>query len=217
MSTTFAPTRPSPASNPTHAYVIATPPDALDERPDGAAPEHVDYVQAWKADVPAAYWIEPKESPAAQEFEGLYVSPSWTWHSGTLTVGDSAEVGEVIHTLAQAAERRFQATAAQAIRILGARLAAYISGAESTQAVTLWARGEEAPDDDAQVKIRIALNVGQLLARSEGQRTMQTWFLGANRHLGARAPARVLREGTPSEAAPSVLAAARAFAHAAGA
>ena len=112
------------------------------------------------------------------------------------------------------ATRASQAELVSALReLLGARLVAYLAGVKETRAVRQWAEGERAirdPQDD--LRLRIAYQAALMLTARDSRDSAQAWFQGLNPQLGGRSPARLLRESSPDEAGPDVLAAARSFA-----
>jgi hypothetical protein len=101
--------------------------------------------------------------------------------------------------------------------ILGARLVAYIGGVKETRAVREWAEGVREPQSEAvRLRLRDAYQIAALLSERETAGVVQTWFMGMNPQLADRAPARLLRDGEPEQAAAEILAAARAFIASAG-
>ena len=104
------------------------------------------------------------------------------------------------------------ATLAKELRdLLGARLVAYIGGVQETRAVHQWADDERQPSETTQRRLRLALQVGQMIADVDDSETAQAWFQGLNPQLDDQSPARLLREGDLDEVGPAVVAAARAF------
>jgi hypothetical protein len=100
----------------------------------------------------------------------------------------------------------------QALRdLLGARLVAYIGGVQETRAVRQWADGDRSPSAAVMQRLRTTYHVAALLREKDSAAVVQAWFQGMNPQLDDVAPARVLREGDPDQAGPSVLAAARAW------
>ena len=90
--------------------------------------------------------------------------------------------------------------------VLGARLTAFVAGEQDVEAVGQWARGDRMPYPAAEIRLRNAFQVVELLTQCEEADTVRAWFSGMNPYLGDAAPARVI--GTEPAA---VLTAARAF------
>ena len=95
--------------------------------------------------------------------------------------------------------------------ILGARLCAYLGSVKETRAVNEWADGMRVPGAETQRRLRLALQVAQTIADTDGAEVARAWFQGLNPHLEDRSPARLLREGDIDEVGPEVVAAERAF------
>jgi len=95
--------------------------------------------------------------------------------------------------------------------ILGARLCAYLGSVKETRAVNEWADGMRVPGAETQRRLRLALQVAQTIADTDGAEVARAWFQGLNPHLEDRSPARLLREGNIDEVGPEVVAAERAF------
>lgn len=101
---------------------------------------------------------------------------------------------------------------ADALRsILGARLCAYIGSVKETRAVNEWAQGSRMPSSDVQRRLRLALQVAQTIADTDGVEVARAWFQGLNPQLDDRSPARLLREADLDEIGPEIVAAERAF------
>ena len=94
-------------------------------------------------------------------------------------------------------------------RLLGQRLVAFMTGVDDPKAVGRWARGERAPRQEAERRLRAAHQIVALLTLADSEETARAWFIGMNPHFGDRAPFAIL--GERPEDAPRVLAAARAF------
>ncbi len=90
--------------------------------------------------------------------------------------------------------------------VLGQRLTAFIAGVQDAEAVGQWAGGDRIPHPAAEIRLRNAFQVVELLTQYEEADTVRVWFSGMNPYLGDIAPARVI--GTDPAA---VLNAARAF------
>ena len=95
--------------------------------------------------------------------------------------------------------------------ILGAKLVAYIAGVSETRAVREWAEGEREPRPPVPERLRVALQIAEMLLERNSRGVAQAWFQGLNPRLDDRSPARLLREGDLEDVGPEVLAAARAF------
>ena len=96
--------------------------------------------------------------------------------------------------------------------VLGAKLVAYIAGVTETRAVREWADGVRTPRSPVPERLRLTLQVVEMLRQRESTAVVAAWVQGLNPRLDDRSPARLLREGDLEEVGPQVLAAARAFA-----
>jgi len=96
--------------------------------------------------------------------------------------------------------------------VLGATLVAYLADVTETRAVREWAEGVREPRSPVPERLRLALQVVEMLRARESDAVIQGWFQGLNPRLEDRSPARLLREGELDDVGPQVLAAARAFA-----
>jgi hypothetical protein len=96
--------------------------------------------------------------------------------------------------------------------VLGAKLVAYLTGVTETRAVREWAEGTRTPRSPVPERLRLALQVVEMLQARDGAAVVQAWFQGLNPRLEDRSPARLLREGDLEGVGPQILAAARAFA-----
>jgi hypothetical protein len=105
----------------------------------------------------------------------------------------------------------FDRVAARLRELLGAKLTAYLGSVGETRAVNQWAAGEREPSEAVQLRLRLALQVGLIIADADGAGVARAWFQGMNPQLDDRSPARLLREGDLDEVGPEVLRAARAF------
>jgi len=94
-------------------------------------------------------------------------------------------------------------------RLLGQRLVAFMTGVDDPKAVGRWGRGQRAPRQEAERRLRAAYPIAELLTLAVSEETARAWFIGMNPHFGDRAPFAVL--GERPEIAPQVLAAAKAF------
>ena len=80
--------------------------------------------------------------------------------------------------------------------VLTPRMAAYVTGVESTKTVARWARGETQGIRPASEKrLRAAYGIVRLLAHFDAAPTIRGWFLGMNPLLDDASPADVLRAG----------------------
>lgn len=101
------------------------------------------------------------------------------------------------------------------VKILGRPLVAIAMGVKGTEIVARWERGEEKPHPNREQAMRFALQMAKILQRYS-PRTVQTWFIGSNQHLGDHSPVEVLAEFTrnlDSDVQRRLLNAARAFAN----
>jgi len=105
-----------------------------------------------------------------------------------------------------------EAVVAELRDALGARLVAYVAGVTETRAVREWAEGARTPRSPVPERLRLALQVVEMLQACDSAGVVQAWFQGLNPRLEDRSPARLLREGDLEEVGPQILAAARAFA-----
>ncbi len=117
------------------------------------------------------------------------------------------------------ADRRARQTTAVAAAVvaarlrdlLGNRLVAYIAGVGEGRAVNEWADGRRMPAPDAELRMRVALQVAALIEQYDGAEVAQAWFQGLDPMLGDRSPATVLRTGDAREVGPRLLESARSF------
>lgn len=90
---------------------------------------------------------------------------------------------------------------------LGQKLVAYIAGVSDPKTVGHWARGEQAPRDEADLRLRAAFQIFHLLQGEESPHTVRAWFVGLNPQLDDETPVDAIREGRVKD----VLVAARAY------
>lgn len=112
---------------------------------------------------------------------------------------------------ARAVRAPFPQVVAKLRELLGARLVAYLGGVKATRAVADWAEGRREPGELDRARLRIALQVADMLAAEYGRDTAQAWFIGMNPELDDHSPARALREGDPAEIGRELVGAARSF------
>lgn len=96
--------------------------------------------------------------------------------------------------------------------VLGARLVAYLAGADSTRVVSAWVDGASAVPPGAEGRLRLAHQMAGIITGSTSPRLAQAWFQGMNPHLGDHSPARLIRETDPADSGPALVAAARVYA-----
>ncbi len=93
--------------------------------------------------------------------------------------------------------------------VLTPRMAAYVTGVESTKTIARWARGEtQGIRPESEKRLRAAYAIVRLLSHFDAAPTIRGWFLGMNPFLDDASPADVLRAGDVGR----VRAAALAFA-----
>jgi len=90
---------------------------------------------------------------------------------------------------------------------LGQRLTALLAGIADPKGVGRWAQGKHAPHHDAEVRLRTAYQVFQLVLSAESPHTVRAWFIGLNPQLDDTSPAEAIAAGRLQE----VMAAARSF------
>ena len=87
-----------------------------------------------------------------------------------------------------------------------------MAGATETRSVREWVEGVSVPPTAAVKRLRLALDVAQLIEQSQGASIVPTWFQGVSPFLGDRSPARAIREGDLEVTASAVRETAEAFA-----
>ncbi|MEV6394245.1 XRE family transcriptional regulator [Streptomyces sp. NPDC051907] len=90
---------------------------------------------------------------------------------------------------------------------LGQRLTARITNISDPRQVGKWACGDSAPRQDAEDRLRAALQVFQLIQDAESLYTARAWLIGMNPQLEDEAPLTVIAEGRFRD----VMVAARAY------
>ncbi len=90
---------------------------------------------------------------------------------------------------------------------LGQRLTARITNISDPRQVGKWALGNSAPRQDAEDRLRAALQVFQLIQDAESLYTARAWMIGMNPQLEDEAPLTVIAEGRYKD----VMVAARAY------
>lgn len=91
--------------------------------------------------------------------------------------------------------------------VFGQKLTAFIAGASDAKTVGRWARGDNTPRTETEMRLRTAFQVFHLLQSHESAETIRAWFIGVNPHLDDDSPAEALSE----DRFPQVIAAARTF------
>lgn len=83
---------------------------------------------------------------------------------------------------------------------LGSKLVAFMTGVADQKAVGRWARGERAPRDDHEKRLRAAFQIFRLLQAEVSDHTVRAWFAGLNPQLDNESPAEAIREGRTKDA-----------------
>lgn len=91
---------------------------------------------------------------------------------------------------------------------LGVRLVAYIANQTNTRPVNDWANEKDLPSNGEAARLRLALEVVNVLEARAGTSTLQSWMMGMNPLLGEEAPARLIRNNDAEVVGPHVVAAA---------
>lgn len=105
----------------------------------------------------------------------------------------------------------FATVVGQLEELLGAKLVAYLADVRETRAVKQWAQGERSARGEVEERLRLALQVAHMIAKTDTAAVARAWFRGLNPQLDDQSPARMLREEEFDKAGPLVLSAARAF------
>ena len=111
----------------------------------------------------------------------------------------------------QAARLEFPVLVKELTELLGSKLVAYIAGVKEVRAVREWGTGERAARSPIPERLRVAYQVGWLIAHHDSASVARAWFQGLNPQLDDRSAARLLRDGELEEVGPLILSAARAF------
>lgn len=90
---------------------------------------------------------------------------------------------------------------------LGQRLTARITKVSDSRQVGKWASGDAVPRQDAEDRLRAALQVFQLIQDAESLHTARAWLIGMNPQLDDEAPLTVIADGRFRD----VMVAARAY------
>ncbi|WP_030561843.1 hypothetical protein [Streptomyces aureocirculatus] len=90
---------------------------------------------------------------------------------------------------------------------LGQRLTARITNINDARQVGKWASGTSAPRQEAEERLRAALQVFQLIQDAESLYTARAWMIGMNPQLQDEAPLTVIADGRFRD----VMVAARAY------
>lgn len=99
--------------------------------------------------------------------------------------------------------------ARDAREVLGARLAAYIASVDTTRELRAWVDGEAAPPGAAVDRLRLALQISEVLLERDSGWVVQAWFQGMNPELDDQCPARLIRESNPRAVEAELMRAAR--------
>ncbi|SDL90534.1 hypothetical protein [Microbacterium azadirachtae] len=95
--------------------------------------------------------------------------------------------------------------------LIGARLVAFVAGADATTTVSAWAAGAMAPPRDAVIRLRTAYRAVSIVIDGAGAGMVSPWLQGMNPLLGDRSPARALRDAETDQEREQVVRAAAAF------
>ncbi|MCF6525180.1 XRE family transcriptional regulator [Streptomyces sp. JJ36] len=90
---------------------------------------------------------------------------------------------------------------------LGQQLTARLAGISDAKQVGKWATGKASPSQNAETRLRDALQIFQLIQEAESLYTARAWLIGMNPQLDDEAPLKVIAEGRGRE----VMVAARAY------
>lgn len=90
---------------------------------------------------------------------------------------------------------------------LGQRLTARITNISDPRQVGKWVSGDSAPRQEAEDRLRAALQVFQLIQDAESLHTARAWMIGMNPQLEDEAPLTVIADGRFKD----VMVAARAY------
>lgn len=94
------------------------------------------------------------------------------------------------------------ALAATLETVLSRRVTAYLAGVKDVQTVSRWAHGDITTirNDAVEQRLRAALTVVTLLREAEDDRTVKSWFVSLNPHLGDMSPAQAIRHDRGKDA-----------------
>ncbi|MFC6356585.1 hypothetical protein [Luethyella okanaganae] len=99
---------------------------------------------------------------------------------------------------------------AELVRLwLGAKLAAHVAGIYWTSELGQWIEEEVPIPEFAATRLRLAVEVIEMLARHIKKEEIASWFQGQS--VGQESAAFVIRRGKPASIRPAVLRAAREF------
>ena len=110
----------------------------------------------------------------------------------------------------QATSSAFPQVVEKLVSIIGRRLTAYIAAVKDARALDRWIAGT-CPQDDVEVRLRLAYRIAILLAGADSPAVVKAWLLGLNPELEESVPIQLLREGDIAVEGKRVLGAATAF------
>jgi hypothetical protein len=77
---------------------------------------------------------------------------------------------------------------------LGQKLTAYAAGVKDPKAIGKYARGDHAPREETEARLRNVFRVTQLLLTGDSPATVRAWMIGSNPQLDDDAPIELLHE-----------------------
>jgi hypothetical protein len=95
---------------------------------------------------------------------------------------------------------------------LGQKLTAYVAGLTDPKAVGSWIREENAPRQQAVLRLRCAYQIVRMLVETYDDETAKAWLFGSNTRLNDEAPAYLLRNAASPDDLRQLVPTARAFA-----
>lgn len=96
--------------------------------------------------------------------------------------------------------------------LVGSRLTAYVTSQRRTETIGSWVDGTVRPSVQTEERLRLSLEIAELLARVESADVISAGFMGLNPDLGDLAAATILRTNDPADVRDLLLSAARAIA-----